>query len=57
MSQAVHRSDQLGNDAKRYAGIDSRSVPKQIEYWSRIGTLLAYERRLRSRIVSSRGRA
>ena len=40
MSQAVHLSDQLVNDAKRYAGINSRSVPKQIEYWSRIGKIV-----------------
>ena len=36
MSQAVHLPDQLVNDARRYAGINSRSVTKQIEYWSRI---------------------
>ena len=40
MSQAVHLSDQLVNDAERYAGINSRSVPKQIEYWSRIGKIV-----------------
>jgi len=40
MSQAVNLSDQLVNDAKRYAGVNSRSVPKQIEYWSRIGKIV-----------------
>lgn len=39
MSQAVNLSDQLVSDARRHAGINSRSVPKQIEYWSRIGKL------------------
>jgi hypothetical protein len=39
MSQVVHLSDQLINDARRHAGINSRSVPKQIEYWSRIGKI------------------
>ena len=39
MSQAVHLPEQLVNDARRYAGVNSRSVPKQIEYWSRIGKL------------------
>jgi hypothetical protein len=33
----VHLSDQLIADARRHAGVNSRSVPKQIEYWSRIG--------------------
>jgi hypothetical protein len=39
MSQAVNLSDQLVTDAKRYAGVNSRSVAKQIEYWSRIGKI------------------
>lgn len=30
-------SDTLVNEARRYATICSRSVPKQIEYWARIG--------------------
>lgn len=33
----VNLSDELVNQAKRYAKIESRSVPKQIEYWARIG--------------------
>jgi ParD-like antitoxin of type II bacterial toxin-antitoxin system len=40
MSQEVHLSDQLVNGAKRYAGINSRSVPKQIEYRSRTGKIV-----------------
>jgi len=39
MSQAVNLPDQLVNDARRYAGVNSRSVPKQIEYWARIGKI------------------
>ena len=33
----VNLSDEFVNEAKRYAKIESRSVPKQIEYWARIG--------------------
>lgn len=33
----VKLSDELVNEAKRYAKMESRSVPKQIEYWARIG--------------------
>ena len=35
----VKLSDSLVDQAKRYATIDQRSVPKQIEYWSRIGKI------------------
>ncbi len=35
----IKLSDELVADAKRYAGAHSRSVPKQIEYWSRIGKI------------------
>ena len=28
------------NEAKRYAVVYSRSTPKQIEYWSRIGKIV-----------------
>ena len=37
MSAAVKLSDKLVEQAKRHASIYNRSVPKQIEYWSRIG--------------------
>ena len=33
----VNLSDELVNEAKRYAKIESRSIPKQIEYWARLG--------------------
>jgi ParD-like antitoxin of type II bacterial toxin-antitoxin system len=39
MSQSVKLSDELLADARRYANLSSRSVPKQIEYWSRIGKI------------------
>lgn len=32
-------SDSLVEEAKRYAAVYNRSVPKQIEYWSRIGKI------------------
>jgi len=39
MSQSIKLSDELLNNAKHYASVYSRSVPKQIEYWSRIGKI------------------
>ena len=39
MSTAIKLSDPLVTDAKRYAAVTHRSVPKQIEYWSRMGKL------------------
>lgn len=39
MSIAIKLSDTLAKEAKRYAAVTHRSVPKQIEYWSRIGKL------------------
>ena len=39
MSPSVKLSDELIAEAKRYGHIYSRSVPKQIEYWSRIGRI------------------
>jgi len=39
MSVAIKLSDTLTQEAKRYAAISHRSVPKQIEYWSRMGKL------------------
>ena len=35
----INISDEIIKDAKRYASVYSRSVPKQIEYWSRIGKI------------------
>ncbi|WP_375685518.1 TA system antitoxin ParD family protein [Bartonella sp. TT110JLCBS] len=39
MATTVKLSDDLINEAKRYASVYSRSVPKQIEYWSRMGKI------------------
>lgn len=39
MSTPVKLSDELVNQAKSYAAVYSRSVPKQIEHWSRIGRI------------------
>ncbi|MDR9499474.1 MAG: hypothetical protein RI556_09890 [Hydrogenovibrio sp.] len=39
MSVAIKLSDALAQEAKLYATATHRSVPKQIEYWSRIGKL------------------
>lgn len=39
MSVNVKLSEALVDQAKRYAAIQHRSVPKQIEYWSRLGKI------------------
>ena len=39
MPQSVKLSDELLADARRHAALSSRSVPKQIEFWSRIGKI------------------
>ncbi|SDH76866.1 hypothetical protein [Nitrosomonas sp. Nm132] len=39
MSVNVKLSENLVTQAKRYAQIQHRSVPKQIEYWSQIGRI------------------
>ncbi|MDP2827641.1 MAG: hypothetical protein Q8O37_03445 [Sulfuricellaceae bacterium] len=39
MSINVKLSETLVDQAKRYAVIQHRSVPKQIEYWSQIGKI------------------
>jgi hypothetical protein len=39
MSINVKLSETLVDQAKHYAVIEHRSVPKQIEYWSQIGKL------------------
>lgn len=39
LSHPVQLSDQLLEDARRYASVSHRSVPKQIEYWARIGKI------------------
>lgn len=37
MAVALKLSDELVDDAKTVAAAEHRSVPKQIEYWARIG--------------------
>lgn len=39
MSVNVKLSENLVAQAKRYAQIQHRSLPKQIEYWSQIGRI------------------
>ena len=39
MSVNVKLSETLVDQARRYAAIEHRSLPKQIEYWSRIGKM------------------
>ena len=36
----IKLSDELILEARRYADVFSRSIPKQIEYWSRIGKIV-----------------
>jgi hypothetical protein len=38
-SSAVKLSDDLIKEARRYGEVYSRSIPRQIEYWSRIGKI------------------
>jgi len=39
MSITIKLSDELVKEARRFAEVYSRSIPKQIEYWSRIGKI------------------
>jgi hypothetical protein len=39
MATTIKLSDELIDEARRYADVFSRSIPKQIEYWSRIGKI------------------
>ncbi len=39
MSANIKLPDDLVTEAKRHATLSCRSVPKQIEYWSRIGKI------------------
>lgn len=39
MPVAIKLSDALTQEAKLHAAVSHRSVPKQIEYWSRLGKL------------------
>jgi len=37
---SVKLSDELVTQARQYGEVYQRSIPKQIEYWSRIGKIL-----------------
>lgn len=39
MSTTVKLSDELVSEAKKFGSIYSRSTPKQIEYWVKIGKI------------------
>ncbi len=39
MSHPIELSDQLFEEARLHASVSHRSVPKQIEYWARIGKI------------------
>ena len=39
MAVNVKLSEGLVDQARRYASIEHRSVPKQVEYWARIGKI------------------
>ncbi|MEX0672391.1 MAG: hypothetical protein WD068_03470 [Candidatus Babeliales bacterium] len=39
MSKTVKLPEDFLKEVKRYAEIENRSVPKQIEHWSRIGKI------------------
>jgi hypothetical protein len=39
MSTSIKLPDELIKAARRYAGAFGRSIPKQIEHWSRIGRI------------------
>lgn len=38
-SSAIKLPDELLQEARRYGEVYSRSIPRQIEYWSRIGKI------------------
>ncbi|MBT3308362.1 MAG: hypothetical protein HOL04_06720 [Gammaproteobacteria bacterium] len=39
MSTSIKLSDELIAEARRYGAVYSRSTPKQVEYWSKIGKI------------------
>ncbi len=39
MATSVKLSEEIVTEAGRYAALFNRSIPKQIEYWSRIGKI------------------
>ncbi len=40
-SDPVRISEELFNDAKRYALVQKRSVAGQVEYWARLGKIVS----------------
>lgn len=51
MPTALKLSDQLIEDAKPHAAAEHRSVPKQIEYWARIGKAVLENPELPLRLI------
>jgi len=51
MAINVRLPESLVETAKRYGTIEHRSVPKQIEYWSRIGKVAAENPELPFRVI------
>ena len=51
MAVALKLSDELDEDAKPYAAAEHRSVPKQIEYWARIGKAVLENPELPLRLI------
>jgi hypothetical protein len=51
MAVALKLSDELVQDAKSYASAEHRSVPKQIEYWARIGKAVLENPELPLRLI------
>ena len=51
MAVALKLSDELVEDAKTHAAAEHRSVPKQIEYWARIGKAVLENSELPLRLI------
>lgn len=51
MAVALKLSDDLVEDAKTTAAAEHRSVPKQIEYWARIGKAVLENPELPIRLI------
>lgn len=51
MAVALKLSDELVHDAKAIAAAEHRSVPKQIEYWARIGKAVLENPELPLRLI------
>lgn len=51
MAVALKLSDELVEDAKPHAAAEHRSVPKQIEYWARIGKTVLENPELPLRLI------